>query len=89
MKFFRQLQQTEEELNQLKVQHKLEVEAKENRELQLTELEQTLAKETERSMDLKVLCQGSRVRIRPEAKKNFFFIFSDKTHRNQKFPLRA
>ena len=88
MKFFRQLQQTEEELNQLKVQHKLEVEAKENRELQLTELEQTLAKETERSMDLKVLCQGSRVRIRPETK-NFFFHFSGKTDRNQKFPLRA
>ena len=74
MKFFRQLQQTEEELNQLKVQHKLEVEAKENRELQLTELEQTLAKETERSMDLKVSVMGRGFESGQGQKNLFSFI---------------
>ena len=73
--FFRQLQQTEEELNQLKVQHKLEVEAKENRELQLTELEQTLAKETERSMDLKVSVMGRGFESGQRQKYHFFSFF--------------
>ena len=52
--YFRQCCETQEELNQIKIKLQTETEARENRELQLSELEQTLNKETERSTDLKV-----------------------------------
>ena len=51
---FRQLAKTQEELNQAHFKLQVEIEAKENREMQLSELEQTLSKETERCTDLKV-----------------------------------
>ena len=52
--YYRQCSETQEELNQIKIKLQAETEAKENRELQLSELEQTLNKESERSTDLKV-----------------------------------
>lgn len=43
-----------EEVNQLKSRLELETETRQNREMQIAELEQTLEKESERASDLKV-----------------------------------
>ena len=50
----RQHQEKLEELTRLRAKLELEMEARTNREMQIVELEQTLAKESERAADLKV-----------------------------------
>jgi hypothetical protein len=47
-------EETKSKLNGKEVELQLEVEARRNREMQIKELEDTLAKETDRAQDLKV-----------------------------------
>ena len=56
--FFRQHTEKLEEFSKLQEKFSQEAEAKSNREMQIAELEQTLAKESERAADFKVrLCR--------------------------------
>jgi hypothetical protein len=47
-------EETKSKLNSKEVELQLEMEARRNREMQIKELEDTLAKETDRAQDLKV-----------------------------------